>query len=109
MTAQLLRTKGFKPEHRAMAPYLQGQEPQGREGLAVLAHPARYRRPPKQLIPAAAELGIDGVEAYYAYTNTKPWTPSPISTLDVKQLSLEYGLFATCGTDTHGLNLLYRL
>ena len=25
VTAQLLRTKGFKPEHRAMDPYLQGQ------------------------------------------------------------------------------------
>ncbi|MBC6418046.1 MAG: PHP domain-containing protein [Prochloron sp. SP5CPC1] len=129
VTAQLLRTKvhilgyGFIPEHRAMAPYLQGEEPQGKEGLAeeaiaaihqagglaVLAHPARYRRPSKQLIPAAAELGIDGVEAYYAYTNTKPWTPSPIPTQEVKQLSREYGLFATCGTDTHGLNLLYRL
>lgn len=33
-------------------------------GLAVLAHPARYKRSHFELIPAAAGLGIDGVETY---------------------------------------------
>ena len=78
-------------------------------GLAVLAHPARYRRSPEKLIPAAANLGIDGVETYYAYSNPKPWQPSPHQTLKVKQLGATYNLFNTCGTDTHGLNILWRL
>ncbi len=129
VTAQLLETAvhilgyAFEPEHPAMKPYIQGAEPRGRDGLgknaiaaiheagglAVLAHPKRYRRSAKQLIPAAAALGIDGVEVYYAYNNPKPWIPSPVQTEEVKQLSREYNLLATCGTDTHGPNVLHRV
>lgn len=114
---------GFNPEHQAMTPYLQGTSPQGLQaqaktvidalhqagGLVVLAHPARYYRHLKQLIPIVADLGIDGVEAYYAYGNPKPWYPSPKETEQVKQLGDIYGLYTTCGTDTHGSNLLHRI
>lgn len=113
----------FDPTHPAMQPYLQGKHAQGKDiqagnvinalhqagGLAVLAHPARYLKPAEQLIPMAARLGIDGVETYYAYGNPFPWTPSLKQTAQVKQLGDAYGLFNTCGTDTHGVNLLKRL
>ena len=113
----------FAPKHSQIQQYLQNQSPQGEKakahnvitaiqkagGLAVLAHPARYRQSFEQLIPALAELGIDGVEAYYAYGNPKPWQPSSVEMVQIKQLSQKYGLFNTCGTDTHGLSLLVRI
>ncbi|HEY9831409.1 MAG TPA: PHP domain-containing protein [Stenomitos sp.] len=113
----------FDPKHPAIEPYLQGEAPRHKAaqaalviaaiqqagGLAVLAHPARYRRPAVELIPAVALLGIDGVETYYAYANPNPWQPSPMQTQQVKQLSEAYNLLNTCGTDTHGMNLLRRL
>lgn len=113
----------FNPEHLAIKPYLTGSSPQGHfaeadrvidsihqaGGLVVLAHPFRYRRSAHELIPLAARLGIDGVEAYYAYTNPKPWKTSLIQTKQVTKLASEFGLFTTCGTDTHGLNLLERI
>jgi len=113
----------FNPAHPSMELYLQRQAPKGRDyqasqviaaiqaagGLAVLAHPVRYRRSPVDLIRAAANLGIDGVETYYAYGNPKPWQPSPGQTQQVKELAAEYHLLSTCGTDTHGSNLLLRL
>lgn len=112
----------FDPKHPAMEPYIQGKAPQQSNvqagtvieaiqqagGLAVLAHPARYRRPAEELIRAAAGLGIDGVETYYAYNNPNPWKPSPSQTQLVKQLSDAYNLLNTCGTDSHGTNLLLR-
>jgi predicted metal-dependent phosphoesterase TrpH len=129
ITADLLGTEvhilgyAFDPEHPGLQTYLQGKAPQGGDaqaanvivalhqagGLAVLAHPARYRRPADELIPVAAHLGIDGVETYYAYNNPNPWQTSPNQTQQVKHLSGTYGLLNTCGTDTHGLNLLQRL
>ncbi len=113
----------FNPEHEAVQPYLQGERPRGSDALAkrvidalhqaggavILAHPARYQRPAGELIPAVARLGIDGVEAYYAYGNPKPWKTSLLQTQQVKQLGEKYGLLTTCGTDTHGLNLLQRI
>ena len=113
----------FAPEHPALKPYLQGLTPQGKSaeastvidsihqagGLAVLAHPARYRRPAAELIPLIAYLGIDGVEAYYAYGNPQPWKPSKVQTEQVKHLALKYNLYTTCGTDSHGLNLCQRI
>lgn len=113
----------FAPENPAIKPYLQGKGPKGKNaaakqvitsihqagGLAVLAHPARYRRPAHELISLVANFGIDGVEAYYAYTNPQPWQTSPAQTKQVKQLAREYNLFTTCGTDTHGLDLLRRI
>lgn len=129
ITSELLSTEvhilgyAFDPEHSAIRPYLQGQAPIGAAaaaksvigalhdagGLAVLAHPVRYRRSPADLIPAAAELGIDGIETYYCYTNSPVWQPSPQQTAVVEELGNRYGLLHTCGTDTHGVNLRQRL
>ncbi|WP_013323178.1 PHP domain-containing protein [Gloeothece verrucosa] len=114
---------GFNPQHPVMNSYLKGVRPLGEDaqaktvidalhqagGLVVLAHPARYSRSAQELIPAAAGLGVDGIEAYYAYGNPKPWQPSPKQTELVLKLAEVYGVFTTCGTDTHGVNLLYRL
>lgn len=114
----------FDPEHPRIQPYVQGKSVKGEDyqggsviaaiqaagGLAVLAHPARYgRRSPDELIPEVARLGIDGIETYYAYANPNPWHPSPTQTENAKKLSAIYGLLNTCGTDTHGCNLLQRL
>ncbi len=114
---------GFNPENPSLEQYLQGDKPQGKNaeakqvidcihqagGLAVLAHPERYRRSAAQLIPAAANIGIDGVETYYAYNHPIIWTPSPAQTQKVKELATKYNLYSTCGTDSHGLNLLQRI
>ena len=113
----------FEAEHPSMKPYIQRKITTGVEyqaanviaaikkagGLAVLAHPARYKRSHFDLIPAAAQVGINGVETFYAYNNPNPWKPSPVESMQVQQLASEYGLLSTCGTDTHGLNLLQRL
>jgi predicted metal-dependent phosphoesterase TrpH len=129
ITAQLLGIDvhilgyGFDPEHTSLRPYLQGRSVKGAAfqaeaivqaiqeagGLVVLAHPARYRLPPEVLIREMTHYGLDGVEAYYAYDNPSPWRSSPVQTAKVLDLAQQYQLLRTCGTDTHGLNLLQRL
>jgi predicted metal-dependent phosphoesterase TrpH len=129
ITANVLETEvhilgyGFDPEHPTIKPYLGGHSPKGEPskavrviraiqdagGLAVLAHPARYKKSPVDLIPAVVRLGIDGVEAYYCYGNLDPWKPSPEQTQIVLKLSQAYGLLNTCGTDSHGLSILKRV
>ena len=129
ITSQLLEVDvhilgyGFDPEHPSLELYLQGDKPEGKDakakqviqsihqagGLVVLAHPERYRRSAMQLIPAAADLGIDGVETYYAYSKLQIWTPSPAQTQRVQKLAAQYNLYSTCGTDSHGLSLLQRI
>ncbi len=114
---------GFEPHHSAIQHCLQGKSLNRQEalaisvisaiheagGLAVLAHPARYRRSADELIPIAYESGIDGIEVYYAYNNPNPWQPSSEICDRIKQITEKYGLFSTCGTDTHGQNLLVRV
>ncbi|QXE25196.1 hypothetical protein B6N60_03908 [Richelia sinica FACHB-800] len=114
---------GFDIEHFSIRPYLQSKPTTGKDyqaanvikaihkagGLAVLAHPARYRRSHFDLIPLAAEYGIDGVESFYAYNNPTPWKPSLVESKQVTILAQEYNLLNSCGTDTHGLSLLRRL
>jgi len=129
VTSQLLETEvhilgyafDFTSSH--MQPYLQRHAPkfeqaqaaqviasiQAAGGLAILAHPVRYRRSPEELIPEAVRSGIDGVESFYAYYNPDPWRASPKQTEQVMHLSQTYNLLNTCGTDTHGRNLLQRL
>jgi len=111
---------GFNPKHSALAPYLQGDRPSNGDesaekvihalheagGLVVLAHPARYRQPACRVIPAAAQLGVDGLEAYYAYGNPKPWESSVPQMEEVLKLGQLYGLWNTCGTDSHGESIL---
>ncbi|MEL6138203.1 MAG: PHP domain-containing protein [Cyanobacteria bacterium J06628_6] len=129
ITASLLDTEvhilgyAFYTDHPAIEPYLEHGPPQGGAkaaarviaaiqaagGLAVLAHPARYRVSAEQLIPAAADMGIDGVEVYYAYDNPRPWRPTPEKTARVRLMTEQLRLLGTCGTDTHGLNLTRRL
>jgi predicted metal-dependent phosphoesterase TrpH len=113
----------FDPQHPRLQPYLQRRAATGNEylaanvinaihqagGIAVLAHPARYKRSHFDLIPAASNLGIDGVETYYAYNNPNPWLPSSKETQQVYHLSQTHGLLSTCGTDTHGRSILQRL
>lgn len=113
----------FIANHDALSPYLGGMYSMSylataaqvidaihqAGGLAVLAHPARYRRSHRELIAAAVELGIDGIEAYYAYDNPSPWRPSPRQTQEVVELGNHYQLLQTCGTDSHGLSLLKRV
>ncbi|HEY9764161.1 MAG TPA: PHP domain-containing protein [Trichocoleus sp.] len=113
----------FNPNHPAMLPYLQGHAPQGENrlaekvirsiqaagGLAVLAHPARYRRAASDLIEAGAQLGLNGVETYYAYDNPEFWRPCPKQTPNIKYLAQQLQLLTTCGTDTHGLKLTRRI
>ena len=112
----------FDSAHPCLAPYLQRQASIGNDyqadsviaaihkagGLAVLAHPARYKRSHFELVPAAAGLGIDGIETYYSYNNSNPWQPSPTQTRQKQELAATYGILNTCGTDTHGLSLLQR-
>ena len=113
----------FDPRHPALSPYLQGKATAGIEyqavrvinsihqagGLAVLAHPARYRRSSRELILAAAKLGIDGIETYYSYENCDPWQPTRRITTEIKPLVEDLGLFHTCGTDSHGLKITRRI
>jgi predicted metal-dependent phosphoesterase TrpH len=129
ITSRLLDTEvhilgyAFDSESPSIQRYLQRHAPQGEDasaeyvinaihqagGLAVLAHPVRYKRSPEDLIPQAAHFGVDGVETYYAYNNPNPWQTSPEQTRRVQRLSAAFNLLNTCGTDTHGLNLLQRL
>ena len=113
----------FKPGHTAMEPYLNHVSPRGHDqqaeqviasiqaagGMAVLAHPCRYRRPPEELVRVAADCGIDGIEVYYAYDNPKAWRPCPKKTPSMRQLADDLDLLKTCGTDTHGPNLTRRI
>ncbi len=114
---------GFDPNHEDLKVYLDSHSPTGEAaqaarviqsiqcagGLAVLAHPVRYKKSPKDLIPAAFRLGIDGIESFYCYTNVDPWRPSPSQTQQVQDLGDAYGLLQTCGTDSHGLSILKRM
>jgi predicted metal-dependent phosphoesterase TrpH len=114
---------GFDPGHIALKPYLVGHSPTGElskavqviqaiqeaGGLAVLAHPARYKKRPEALVAEVVRLGIDGIEAYYSYRNLDPWRPSPDQTALMLELSQAYGLLKTCGTDSHGLSILKRV
>jgi predicted metal-dependent phosphoesterase TrpH len=114
---------GFNPYHEAMRPYLQSKTTAGVDyqalsvtqaihqagGLVVLAHPARYRRRPTELITAAVPLGIDGVETYYGYENHDPWRPSLHQSEQIHALGEKFGLFHSCGTDSHGFKITRRL
>lgn len=129
VTAQLMGVDvhllgyGFNPEAASMMPYVTGDRPPGEwgeaaqvigaihraGGLVVLAHPFRYRRPAAELVLTAVQLGIDGIEVYYAYHNPDPWQPSAQEAEQAREWGAIHGLFTTCGTDTHGRSLLRRI
>lgn len=113
---------GFEPGHAALEPYCLGSAPVGPTlqaqevrrrlhaagGLALLAHPGRYRLPFQRLIPAAAALGFDGAEAFYDYGMQQRWQPTPLVCDAIDALLTDLGLLRSCGTDTHGLELCGR-
>ena len=113
---------GFEPGHPALQPYCQGAAPVGdllqaaavvdrihaAAGLAVLAHPGRYRLSFQRLIPAAAALGFDGAETYYDYGMQPRWQPTPVVCDAIARLLNDHALLRSCGTDTHGLELCGR-
>lgn len=110
---------GFGPAHPSLAPYLRGMAVVGpalraeavleaihaAAGLAVLAHPARYRLPFPRLIARAAALGFDGAEAWYDYRMQERWEPTPHLCDAIAADLTARGLLLSCGTDTHGLSL----
>jgi predicted metal-dependent phosphoesterase TrpH len=110
---------GYRDHHPSLTPYLQGAAVVGEAlraeavlaaiqaagGLALLAHPARYRLPHQRLIAAAAELGFDGAEAWYDYTMGPRWQPTPLVCEVIAADLRRRGLLMSCGTDSHGLAL----
>lgn len=110
---------GFGDDDAALLPYLQGSAVvgpalraeavlaaiQAAGGLALLAHPARYRLPYTRLIAAAAELGFDGAESWYDYDMGWRWQPTPLVCEAIAADLGKRGLLQCCGTDTHGLVL----
>ena len=113
---------GYERSNSAIAPYLQGDAVIGEQleaaavveaihassGLAVLAHPARYRLGFKPLMRAAAALGFDGAECWYDYEMQPQWRPSPLICEHKASLACDLNLLQSCGTDSHGLSLKGR-
>ena len=113
---------GFAERHPSLEPYLQGTSQVGTalqaeavleaihaaDGLALLAHPGRYRLPYGRLIDAAARLGFDGAESWYDYTMAPSWQPTPMICEAIARRLREHGLLQSCGTDTHGHDLCGR-
>ena len=113
---------GFELDHPALQPYNRGDavvgEPLRAEavvkaihaagGLAVLAHPARYRLGHAELIDTAASIGMDGGEAWYDYDMQPRWQPSPLVCEAIDRQLSNLGLLRTCGTDSHGNDLRGR-
>lgn len=67
-------------------------------GLSVLAHPGRL--PDDSMVYTCIEMGIDGIEVYYA-------SHSGGQTRLYEQIALENNLIRTGGTDFHGNEFYY--
>ena len=113
---------GFDPFSEYLLPYLDHKSATGKEllashvvecihnanGLAVLAHPARYKITFDLLIDEAARLNFDGIETWYNYERAHDWTPSEFICEKIFECVNSYSLLSTCGTDTHGISILRR-
>ena len=113
---------GFTPGHPSLLPYSSGDAAVGAPlragevrkaiheagGIAILAHPGRYRLGFSDLIDAAAELGFDGGEAWYDYDMQQRWASTPLICEAIDKQLKNLGLLRTCGTDTHGMDLKGR-
>ena len=81
---------GFDPSSKHLFPYVEHRSAIGNEllasnvvdsihnanGIAVLAHPARYKLPFDILINEASKLYFDAVETWYNYERAPIWIPS---------------------------------
>jgi len=113
---------GFDPSSKHLLPYVEHRSAIGNEllasnvvdsihnanGIAVLAHPARYKLPFDILINEASKLNFDAVETWYNYERAPIWIPSEFICDKIFDCANSYSLLSTCGTDTHGLSLLRR-
>ena len=113
---------GFNPESNYLLPYITKKSVIGDEllatnvvqaihkadGIAVLAHPARYKIPFNVLINEASKLNFDAVETWYNYERDLNWKPSEFICGKVFECANSHSLLSTCGTDTHGISLLRR-
>ena len=77
-------------------------------GVAILAHPARYKISFQPLINEASNLKFDGVETWYNYERSSTWKPSELICESIYKQANLLDLSSTCGTDTHGISLLRR-
>jgi len=113
---------GFNPKSNSLLPYIDHKSAIGNEllastvvesihnanGIAVLAHPARYKLPFDILINEAYILKFDAVETWYNYERAHNWRPSEFVCDKIFDCANSYSLLSTCGTDSHGLSLLRR-
>ena len=113
---------GFDHKSKYLLPYFDHKSAIGNEllastvvdsihkanGIAVLAHPARYKLPFDLLIKEASKLNFDGVETWYNYERAHNWIPSEFVCDRIFDCANSYSLLSTCGTDSHGLSLLRR-
>tara|TARA_B100000214_G_scaffold345362_1_gene295198 strand:+ start:455 stop:1030 length:576 start_codon:yes stop_codon:yes gene_type:complete len=113
---------GFDPKSKYLIPYVNHKSAIGNEllastvvesihnanGIAVLAHPARYKIPFEILINEASKHNFDAVETWYNYERATDWTPSEFVCDRIFECANSYSLLSTCGTDSHGLSLLRR-
>ncbi len=113
---------GFDHKSKYLLPYVDHKSPIGNEllastvvdtihkanGIAVLAHPARYKLPFDILIDEASKLNFDAVETWYNYERANNWIPSEFVCDKIFDCANSYSLLSTCGTDSHGLSLLRR-
>ena len=113
---------GFDHKSKYLSPYIDNKSAVGNEllastvvdsihkanGIAVLAHPARYKLPFDILIDEASKLNFDAVETWYNYERANNWIPSEFVCDKIFDCANSYSLLSTCGTDSHGLSLLRR-
>ncbi len=113
---------GFDHKSKYLSPYIDNKPAIGNEllastvvdsihkanGIAVLAHPARYKLPFDILIDEASKLNFDAVETWYNYERANNWIPSEFICDKIFDCANSYSLLSTCGTDSHGLSLLRR-
>ena len=113
---------GFDHKSKYLLPYVDHKSAIGNEllastvvdsihksnGIAVLAHPARYKLPFDLLINEASKLNFDAVETWYNYERANNWIPSEFVCDKIFDCANSYSLLSTCGTDSHGLSLLRR-
>ena len=113
---------GFDHNSKYLLPYIDHKSAIGNEllasnvvnsihkanGIAVLAHPARYKLSFDVLISEASKLNFDAVETWYNYERAHNWIPSEFVCDKIFDCANSYSLLSTCGTDSHGISLLRR-